>query len=66
MGVRSLLQQFETLLSPARQARTPYLLKSAAAHTAWEQATTKKWVALPRAAAAACTIPLPFGAKGKT
>lgn len=46
MSVSSLLEQFESLLSPASKVATPDQQQGAVAHAAWEemQATLKKWV----------------------
>ena len=44
VSVRSLMEQFESLLSPASKVATPDQQQGAAAHAAWEelQATLKK------------------------
>jgi hypothetical protein len=42
VGVRSLMQQFEQLMSPGKDVRTPQNMEGVAAHTAWDQATAKK------------------------
>ena len=37
MSVRSMMEQFESLLSPAAKVATPDQQQGAAAHAAWEE-----------------------------